>query len=666
MQFNLSSNWIFVLTYFVTSSHCLYDTSNIIDSAVELNASEIEWHDQLIEVLFGTYILEEFDYSDFETGFRCHAFNTKIGSLSKDCTNVYFRLLFSCLFLDPQNQTEKQCDCDSSCVYGNSCCFDAFFLLEPAKPGKYLERFLDLTRNFSHKICLPFMKVEKAYRITEVFMTIDCPNQSDPEKEVWKRQCLQTETFHPPVFVPGDMSIYMNEFCAKCNGHNSHYKINATAIGCTRLCTSKISEGHLTVTDVTGCRFIPQIGQSDLIHKATCNRDTKRIKEASLNTNFCNKQEYALCKSYKAEIKYDWGYYANPQCVKCIKGSVKFSYWYEKAYPPPYSNSESYSYDISYVNNKKQDGELRLEVGDPSCYSPTTLPEMTEFITAPTFELNKMFIRCIFEKHGSVYFKARQQKQQQHQRHQQRYLKSEQKIEAILEDTLENVLGFKTNLEKLPFTNFYDVRISGRVSGATGFMLAEAATDEYIWNDIAEILLTPLEFFEPSLIYGHELKHYFLGGKMCANPVTFDSEYADLIRMTNNCEVKGVYDDELIPNANGTKKNTIFWVEMTKNKLLYRTSVCQTFHLVPKCPILIYGEGMYKVGFDKTVTVVNSNNTHEVLAPEKYIPNSKGLAVCEKEATSSASHQLDGIWKSLLQKASVTWTIVKLLKNVAG
>ena len=625
---------ILILVNYTPSSYSLDDASDIVFTG-QLNDTERKWHDRLVEVLFGKYIVEEFSFQKHDhMGYlevECSSSHAKIMPSVDKCANAYFRLLFSCLYDSPKYQIQKLCGCNMDCVYNNSCCFDQLFLLQPAPPKLYLERFLALTESHSEKRCLPFLRSDNGleqknirnenYITTDrVFMVTTCRESSDMEDKRGQKQCLQNDAIQSPVFAPENGHIYKNKHCAECNGFKVYHRINATAEGCSRKCSITSLTTDSTRFDVTDRQYRIQKGQADIIHKAVCKTESFRHNVYSLGTEtvyYCDKQEYALCKSYQAGVVHEYKYYANPHCVKCLKDSIKFSYVTELSPPSWNIKVEQYSYNITYANDRVIYGKLDVEKGVPSCSTLSVIP----LPNTPTFEpdkkrhINKMFINCIFENHGSLLFKT----------------KHKHLVDITiqnLENHLEAISGMKVDLKRHSSTKYFDVESSASISGAVGLLIAEASQNDDLWRDVDELLLTSLKSLQPSLMYGSALEHMFFDENICIDPITLGSTDANRVDVSDECNIKRFYSKYQNLPSYIEKDNTIIWIEMTRTTLTYRVSMCKSFH--PKCSAEVFYPGHFKIGFNKSVEVMRSNGFIDVFTSDEYQPISKGIAVCTK------------------------------------
>ena len=598
----------------------------------------------MADILFGSYLVKEFGYRKQDIDYvelKCQILNSKISATDTSCMYSYFRLLLTCLYVSSEIQIEKQCGCNNECLYSNSCCFDKFFLEEPAPPEQYLETFLSKTAEHSDKVCLPLLEAENAYKIETVYMRDNCPHDFNIDLDKLRSQCLQSDKFEPPVCVPEERSIFKNEYCARCNGHPLYYRINATAARCTRQCVTKKLSGEISQANLTDCQYLIQKGQADVIHDSVCRARPKRINDASLVSTgyYCNDREYALCKSYRAEVVHDFESYANPQCVKCLKNSRKISFWYDELYTS-LIEVEQYSWNITYVNNQRHDGEVQLRGGMEHCFG--RLPGDSGDLARPftlkphaNMQINEVLLRCIFENHGSLYLTSKPNN-------------LGPRMISRLEASLKDMLGFKVNLKKPSIGNNFHARNAGKISAAEGLLIARAYSNDDLWNEVDQMVLTPLDYIQSSLMHGRKLEHMFLDGKVCMDPVVFDIEYGESINVSDDCTIHSLFSVDGVLPSYSEKGNTIFWIEMSFGVLMYRVAVCKVFHLLPKCSVRIYEPWQFIVRYNKSVEVIGSNGFSKRLSPEEYQPTTTGIAVCESELTALVSLEIQTEISSIL------------------
>ena len=583
-----------------------------ISMTLTLNTTVKAWHNELVESYFGEFTIKDFEYH-YDHVYECKEYDTKITTSPTDCTSVYFLLMFSCLYVDKRNKTSRLCGCGDGCVFNNSCCFDKLFLERPAPPDEYTAAFLDYTSKYSNKKCLPFLEVDDTLQdIEHVSMIDDCPNEFNDYK--LRTRCLKSEDIDPAVYVVEEKTIYKNAHCAHCNGFFTFYPINGTAEGCVRMCNLNHVPGGINTNDVGFCSYKVQQGQDDVIYQSICQTHLERLDDYSMEAiNFrCENREYALCKSYFAEVSHDWSFYSNPHCVKCMKNRSDISFFLSTVtlMPEP-TDIERYSWNVYFINGKRTKGEISREGDLHYCEHPApTIPSELNVV-----EPNKMFMRCIFKNFGSIFIKTKATLA---------YDTSVEIIEKAFMDALAYKISFKRHID----SQYFDVRNADPVSEAIGLGIARANFDESFEDVIEAIILTPLQHITPSSMYGNDLTRMFPGGRVCIDPTVYSTTNTDSVHASNECELTMYSDDGTFLISHNTGVETVFWLEMSAEKVIYHASECSAFHLNPTCALKILEADKIKVHPNRSITVSGTSGERQLVAPEKYLPHTLGVAVC--------------------------------------
>ena len=555
-----------------------------------LNTTEKTWHNELIRLFFGEYLIEYYE----DPSYTCSAYNVTLHGMVDGCLMHSFLNLFSCV--QDISDDRKRCSCHELCLVNGSCCFDAIFARYPHPPNQNLRAFINANHTDTSMDCLPAVNADYAEYIDHLLMQTDCTNESsDPSL---RAQCVASDTPHQPVFVPKLSRVFKNPYCAICSNELEFYFVNFTAKHCQPIFEGVDPQTH---EDLFNCNYLVD-GRND-VGLSLCKKKYDRFYQRE-KSGFCSELDIILCKAYLAPVGYQS--YANPHCLKCLENSTQF-----RISIPPHIHrvvKDGYSFTMRYVESKLLVEELKL-----SCFSydikPCQQQINNKFLgTSSTPEATIMkgtprqrFIACIFQGDGSIFVRS-----ERSQRHRQ-----------LLKRQMTHL---NLKMEELTASS-YDYRNSEKVKANDSLWLEKPSENVALWGNIKEVLLFPLKNLLKTEIYGETLKHMHWGGRICHDAIEYA---ADTLNVTDDCRVRYKTGESAVEDIYD-KRKAMFWMKIDEQSETYYLSLCTAYHQIPSCQFKNFTSDEYKTLPDGVIKL--KHNGLDV-TPDRYLPTEDGIAIC--------------------------------------
>ena len=236
-------------------------------------------------------------------------------------------------------ERDPGCSCDTLvCFEIGKCCIDVVFKKHmSASPRKYLAMFMKYMKEYQNLTftCAPIFprvqsnkdSVEKVLQRTSCIGSIeeDCAKAKPARIKRWVAHKIKTDIEALLPVIGSDDLIYINKYCAQCNGIH-HYKwLKSKAVHCVPR-NSQHNSSLIITEKYEKCVY--RIYSNSRASRLRCKKYLERADSLIHNPEKrkCNAYEFALCRSYQAAVieTHTKIIYQNPHCLKCIGSSSEF------------------------------------------------------------------------------------------------------------------------------------------------------------------------------------------------------------------------------------------------------------------------------------------------------------------------------------------------------
>ena len=525
----------------------------------------------------------------------------------------------------------------------------------PAK--EYIASFLEKTERYIHLRCLPIIPTAVKNNNVPFFNQLSvCLNSTKKEeRKSEEKMCkiITDEKADLKALVPvidENNVMYVNYYCALCNGQNDYKWINITAERCVKSSSIEVGENQIISNQINrfhNCTYGTSIIGADLCNRVKALRGDELVNDPRLRK--CTYFEFRLCRSYQARVCVNKAAYFNPHCYKCIHGTEVSGdvCRFDDGHPGRVDrNAGGYSMTINFIddviprvavqcmpnyypyNGRCLSAPVAPDPPEPPTAAPrepavTTNPPEPKSLVKPPETTSIMhwiptLIQAIIANKGSIFLLVNNKEL------------SKDTIE-ILRNGTEN-----TTLDARKMVYFDDIYYKIEVTKADKKqavnIIHQLRMNENLWQHIRKTIISPLPNLIKSSMYGLDLQRMFSKERLCVFP-----------KISNVSKQMNRSDSFPINLKTMSFENSTYWVEVMNDTFYFYAAECALFHLSSSCPIKKISEQHYKVYPNKSVELIPKRD-NSLIGPPDYMPVQDGILVCDHNVKEEVTYN----WQSQL------------------
>ena len=471
---------------------------------------------------------------------------------------------YLCQFTLP-NQT--CCQCTKTCKYYGTCCIDAFFDNNITSVEEYVILFLkmtNMTRYVSNLSVTSNTNISSYFNVDEVQTVTFCENKHSPYASL----CNGNDSSND-VRVIADGFVYKNKYCALCHGFSYSFA-TLNLLNCKH--SGNISGVKMTVPDNT---FRLRISNdNELLGCKKGKFDNVNIKSylPEINEKNCSLEEITLCfYSHFSLISTSKGWYANPQCAKCI-GATNFG------------NENCLNELPSTLITRPPHFRLVISFDDDGNYDSILTTGQPV---------------CTWDQYFDIFSNQCKTK---------RRAKCEKIILSDINSTIPSILWRKTIMkEQLPYNHVQLFLTHGKFVEVLGL---SSQSNYFFIVPFKELTFTQLHGFSP--------QQHLLYSRVCADPQMIYQSFR-IIHDCNTNSTSAIYN---------LTKDAKFWINANHGRVSPAAATCTHFYLATNCSMGALNSSITTV---KSVSAIfQFNNEAKIHKTEQYVSLMEGFGICHK------------------------------------
>ena len=455
------------------------------------------------------------------------------------------------------------CRCTKTCKYYGTCCIDAFFDNNITSVEEYVTLFLKMTKMRSYVSYLPVTSntnISSYLNVDQVKTVASCENKHSP----YGSYCNGGDSSND-VRVIADGFVYKNKYCALCHGFSYSFA-TLNLLNCKH--SANISGVKMTVPDNT---CILRISEDTKLGYKNKNYSIEAYLP-EVNKMNCSIEEITLCfYSHFSMIKTSEGWYANPQCAKCIGKTDLGNENCQKILPIPFHiHPPHFRLVISFDDDDNYDSVLTT--GQPVC---------------PFYQYFDIFTNQCKTKGPNT---------------------CEKIISSDLNSALSSILWRKkVAKEKLPYNHIQFFLTHGNFVEVLGL----SSQSNYFFT-------VPYKDFAYTQLYEFSVMCHLLHKRVCANPETVNQSFG----IIHDCNINS---SSTIYNL--TKDITLS-LDVNRGRITPVAANCTYFYLAPNCSMGVLNTSLATMNNNFVMFVIN--NEGKIHITEQFVHLMESFGLCHK------------------------------------